>query len=142
MWWTRKEMSKYKARTRKVKKFFSKFKHYGLHLDGEKTLSENWADFGGLHVSLNALKTEMDTLGLDEVKRKEAIRTFFISYASSWKDKMRKKNAIHKIQKSVHSLPEDRVDRIVPHFEDWVKAFDIKETDALFIKPKDRLKFF
>ena len=141
-WWTRKEMSKYKARTRKVKKFFSKFKHYGLHLDGEKTLSENWADFGGLHVSLNALKAEIDTLGLDEVKRKEAIRTFFISYASSWKDKMRRKNAIHKIQKSVHSLPEDRVDRIVPHFEDWVKAFDIKETDALFIKPKDRLKFF
>lgn len=141
-WWTRKEMSKYKARTRKVKAFFSKFKHYGLHLDGEKTLSENWADFGGLRVSLDALKAEMDTLGLDEVKRKEAIRTFFISYASSWKDIIRKKRAVHLIQKSVHSLPEDRVDRIVPHFQEWVSAFDIKESDALYIKPSDRLKFF
>ena len=142
MWWTRKEKSKYMARTRKIKTFFSKFKHYGLHLDGEKTLSENWADFGGLHCALNALKGEIDRLGLNEVKRKEAIRTFFISYASSWKDKMRKKDAIHKIQKSVHSLPEDRVDRIVPHFQEWVDAFDIKETDTLFIEPKDRLKFF
>jgi putative endopeptidase len=141
-WWTQRERSNYKARTRKLRKFFSKFKHYGLQLDGEKTLAENWADFGGLHVSLNALKAEIDRLGLDEVKRKEAIRTFFISYASSWKDIIRKKKAIHMIQKSVHSLPEDRVDRIVPHFEDWVKAFDIKETDALFIEPKDRLKFF
>jgi predicted metalloendopeptidase len=135
-------MSKYKARTRKVKTFFSKFKHYGLHLDGEKTLSENWADFGGLRVSLNALKAEMDAMNLDEAKRKEAIRTFFISYASSWKDKMRKRNAVRKIQKSVHSLPEDRVDRIVPHFQEWVNAFDIKESDNLFIEPKDRLKFF
>jgi predicted metalloendopeptidase len=141
-WWTRKEMSNYRVRTRKIKTFFSKFKHYGLHLDGEKTLAENWADFGGLHVSLNALKAEIDIMGLDEVKRKEAIQTFFISYASSWKDIIRKRKAVHLIQKSVHSLPEDRVDRIVPHFQEWIDAFDIKESDALYIKPSDRLKFF
>jgi putative endopeptidase len=42
----------------------------------------------------------------------------------------------------VHSLAEDRVDRIVPHFQDWYDVFDIKEGDALYLPVKDRLKFF
>jgi len=43
---------------------------------------------------------------------------------------------------SVHAPGEDRVDRIVPHFQEWVDAFDIKESDALYIPPGKRLKFF
>jgi predicted metalloendopeptidase len=46
------------------------------------------------------------------------------------------------MQTSVHALPEDRVDRIVPQFEEWVQAFNIKETDPLFIKEEKRLQFF
>ena len=66
----------------------------------------------------------------------------FIGYAVSWRDKMRKKKVIYNILKSVHSLPEDRVDLIVPHFQEWVEAFDIKESDPLFIPVGERLKFF
>lgn len=140
-WWTRKERSNFKARTRKVKQFYSKFKHYGQQLDGKKTLSENWADFGGLLLSLRALKKDAASMKLSEDDKREAIRTFFISYASSWKDCIRRKKAIQQMKKSVHSLPEDRVNRIVPHFQDWIDIFDVKETDALFIPVKERLKF-
>ena len=77
-----------------------------------------------------------------EETKKEAIKTFFIGYAVSWRDKMRKKKVLYNIMKSVHSLPEDRVDLIVPHFQEWVDAFDIKESDPLFIPVGKRLKFF
>ena len=140
-WWTRKERTQFKARTKKVKQFYSKFKHFGQHLDGNKTLSENWADFGGLLLSLRALKKDADRMKLSEDDKREAIRTFFISYASSWKDCIRRKKLIQQMKKSVHSLPEDRVNRIVPHFQDWVDIFDIKKSDALFIPVKERLKF-
>jgi predicted metalloendopeptidase len=43
---------------------------------------------------------------------------------------------------SVHAPAEDRVDRIVPQFQEWVDTFDIKESDRLFIPKKDRLPFF
>jgi putative endopeptidase len=141
-WWTKKDRNHFKARTRKIGKFFTKFEHYGVHLDGKKTLSENWADFGGLIISLDALKKEMDHMKLSEDKRMEAIRTFFTAYAVSWRDLIRKENVLYSIEKSVHSLAEDRVDRIVPHFQDWYDAFDVKEHDALFLPVKDRLKFF
>jgi putative endopeptidase len=49
-WWTRKNRQTFKKQTRKVSNFFSKFKHYEKKLDGEKTLSENWADLGGLKI--------------------------------------------------------------------------------------------
>ena len=140
-WWTRKERSNFKTKTRKVKKFFNKFKHFGQHLDGELTLSENWADFGGLIVSLRALKKDAASMKLSDDDKEEAIRTFFISYASSWKDCIRRKKAIQQMKKSVHSLPEDRVNRIVPHFQDWVETFDVKESDDLFIPVKERLTF-
>jgi len=141
-WWTRKDRQHFKSRTRKIGKFFSKFKHYGVHLDGDYTLSENWADFGGLIISLHALKKELDLLNYSLEKRKQAIKTFFVSYAVSWRDFIRKKKALHSIDQSVHSLAEDRVDRIVPHFQEWVDVFNIKETDKLYLPVKDRLKFF
>ena len=105
------------------------------------TLSENWADFGGLIVSLRALKKDAASMKLSDDDKEEAIRTFFISYASSWKDCIRRKKAIQQMKKSVHSLPEDRVNRIVPHFQDWVDTFDVKESDDLFIPVKERLTF-
>jgi predicted metalloendopeptidase len=141
-WWTKTDRNHFKSRTRKIGKFFTKFQHFGVHLDGKKTLSENWADFGGLMISLDALKKEIDHMKVTEEKRMEAIRTFFTSYAVSWRDLIRKKNALYAIEKSVHSLAEDRVDRIVPHFQEWYDAFNVKEGDALFLPVKDRLKFF
>lgn len=141
-WWTRKDRTHFKSRTRKIGKFFTKFQHYGVHLDGDKTLSENWADFGGLIISLDALKKEADRLGLTEKEKKEAIKTMFVSYAVSWRDQKKKKKVLYNIERSVHSLAEDRVDRIVPHFQDWYDIFGVKEDDALYLPVKDRLKFF
>jgi putative endopeptidase len=141
-WWTKKDRNHFKSRTRKIGKFFTKFQHYGVHLDGDKTLSENWADFGGLIISLDALKKEADRLGLTDKEKKEAIKVFFTSYAVSWRDQKRKKKVLYNIERSVHSLSEDRVDRIVPHFQEWYDAFDVKEGDALYLPVKDRLKFF
>jgi predicted metalloendopeptidase len=141
-WWTRKDRLHFKAKTRKMNSFFTKHTRFGKHLNGKKTLSENWADFGGLVIVLTALKDELKEKNASEQEIKEAIKLLFISYAVSWRDKMRKKKALYKIINSVHSLPEDRVDLILPHFQEWVDAFDIKESDPLFIPVGKRLTFF
>lgn len=141
-WWTRKNRSTFKKQTRKVSKFYSKFNHYGVHLDGDKTLSENWADLGGITIALHGLKTTMDSLGSSKEERREAYRNFFISYASSWRTIVRKEKLLYSILMDEHSPGEDRVDRIVPQFQEWVDAFDIKESDPLYLPKSKRLKFF
>lgn len=141
-WWTRKNRSSFKKRTRKVSKFFSKFRHLGQKIDGEKTLSENWADLGGLKISLKSLNIKLDSSNASQEERKEAHRNFFVSYAISWRTLVRKEKMLFSMLTSVHAPSEDRVDRIVPQFQEWYEAFDIKESDALFLKPQKRLKFF
>jgi len=139
-WWTRKNRVTFKKQTRKISSFFSKFKHYGQKINGEKTLSENWADLGGLKISLHGLNKILE--GKSTEQKKEAHRNFFIAYAVSWREITRKKAMLYSILTSVHAPAEDRVDRIVPQFEEWVQAFDVKETDALFLPKTKRLRFF
>lgn len=141
-WWTRKNRSSFKRQTRKVSKFYEKFKHFGKKIDGKKTLSENWADLGGLKMSLYSLNHELSEKGASQDEIKEAHRNFFISYAASWRTLSRKKALLYSMRESVHALGEDRVDRIVPQFQEWVDAFDIKEGDPLYLEPGKRLKFF
>ena len=139
-WWTRKNRQTFKKQTRKVSTFFSKFKHHGKKLDGQKTLSENWADLGGLKISLHSLNKILE--GKTQKEIEEAHRNFFISYAVSWREICRKKSMLYSILMSVHAPGEDRVDRIVPQFKEWVTAFNVKETDALFLSEGKRLHFF
>jgi putative endopeptidase len=141
-WWTRKNRNRFKRETRKVSKFYSKFKHYGEHLKGDQTLNEDWADLGGLKIALNALKTSEEYINSSDIRKDEAIKTFFISYGKSWKEIIRRKKLLISINESVHSPAEDRVDRIVPHFQEWVDAFEVKKGDALYIPENKRLKFF
>jgi len=141
-WWTRKNRNTFRKQTRKVSNFYKKFNHYGVHLDGDKTLSENWADFGGLTIALRGLNDTLDGLGASKEERKKAHKNFFISYAVSWRTIIRKKTLLYSILTSVHSPGEDRVDRIVPQFQEWVDAFDIKESDPLYLPQTKRLKFF
>ena len=140
-WWTRKNREKFEAKTRRVKQVFSKVQHFGIALDGERTLSENWADLGGLTVSLKALKSHFPA-GISRDAEMEAYRNFFISYAVSWRTLVRKQKMIYSILTSVHSPNIDRVDHMVPNFQEWVDAFDVKPGDALYKHPRDRIKFF
>jgi putative endopeptidase len=140
--WTRKNREAFGKQTRRVSRFFKKFKHYGKHIDGKQTLSENWADLGGLKISLGALKLELDQRAATSMVRQDAYRNFFLAYASSWRTLVRKEKMLYAMVTSVHAPAEDRVDRIVPQFQEWVDTFDIKESDRLFIPKKDRLPFF
>jgi putative endopeptidase len=140
--WTRKNRSKFKRETRKVSEFFGKFNHFGKKINGTKTLSENWADLGGLKISLHSLNRELSDKGASDSEKKEAHRQFFIAYATTWATLLRKKSLLYSMDESVHALAQDRVDRIVPQFEEWVQAFDIKEDAPLYLAPEKRLKFF
>jgi len=140
--WTRRNRNKFKRETRRVSEFFGKFKHFGKKIDGKKSLSENWADLGGLKISLHSLNRELSDKGASDTEKKEAHRNFFISYATSWSTLTRKKALLYYMEESVHALAEDRVDRIVPQFQEWIDAFEIKEDAPLYLAPGKRLKFF
>jgi len=139
-WWTRKDNQEYNKRVDKLIKLFNKGKVLGHQVDGNLTVSENFADLGGLAIALDALKDELR--GVSEAEMKKQLRDFFISYAVSWRVKERPRKALQSLFLDVHAPAELRVNYIVSQFDDWYELFGVTTEDKLYSPPEERIKIF
>lgn len=139
-WWTRKDNFEYNKRVEKLIKLFNKGKILGHHVDGTLTVSENFADLGGVSIALDALKDELKDV--TEAERKKQMRDFFISYAVSWRVKERPRKALQSLFLDVHAPAELRVNYIVSQFDEWYELFGVVTGDKLYVPPEDRIKIF
>ncbi|MDQ1512163.1 MAG: putative endopeptidase, partial [Microbacteriaceae bacterium] len=64
---------------------------------------------------------------------------FFLSWASVWREKRRQAEAIRLLTIDPHSPPEFRCNQIVRNLDEFVAAFDVTDTDALWLDPKKRV---
>ena len=105
-------------------------------------MTENLADYGGLRIALEAFKNTEAFVSLPHHRRKEELRKFFISYAQSWAnvqtDEITKNNNLN----NEHSAPFLRVNAQVVMFDEWYEAFDIRETDPMYVEPDKRLRLW
>ena len=139
-WWTRKDNREYRQNANELIKLFSKEKIGDTHVNGKKTLSENIADLGGVGISLEALKKELE--GVGESQKLESYRQFFIAYAVSWRTKVRKEKLETAIGVDPHSPAYLRVNLVVSQFDEWYQAFGIDDRSELYRKPEDRIRIF
>jgi putative endopeptidase len=139
-WWTRKDNLEYNKRVDKLVKLFDSGKILGHPVDGTLTMSENFADLGGLSIALDALKEELKGESATEVKKQ--MRDFFVSYAVSWRVKERARKVIQGLFLDVHAPAELRVNYIVSQFDDWYELFGVVTGDDLYIPPEERIKIF
>ena len=79
---------------------------------------------------------------LSEIKKKEAYRNFFNSFAVSWRIKEKPEKILQGLFMDRHAPAPLRVNLIVNQFDQWYSAFDIRETDALYIAPEKRIRIF
>lgn len=140
-WWTETDAEAFTKRANVMKDFFNKIEIApGVNANGEFTLGENLADYGGVTVSYTAYKnfaTPSDTInGLTSEQR------FFIAYAGVWAQNIRDAEAIRLTKMDEHSLGEWRVNGILPHIDAWYDAFNITPTDKMYLAPEKRVKIW
>ena len=138
-WWHKSDFKKYKSKTLILKNQFDNYIIEGMKVNGELTLGENLADFGGLTIALRGLKKYLNDTDNYNLK---SIQNFFISYARVWCSNSRKKDIIQRLLVDVHSPPLLRVNGIVKNIPEFYEAFNIKETDELYLEPKKRAKIW
>ena len=142
-WWSQSDNLAYNNKTKELIQLFSKQIVEGKHLDGEKTLSENIADLGGVGIALHALKDSMAERGVVNLEYiKEEYKNFFISFATSWRTKYRKEKLRRMLGVDSHSPAFLRVNLVVPHFDEWYEAFDIHSDSKLYVAPAHRIRIF
>lgn len=140
-WWTELDSSRFDMRANVMKEFFNKIKiNDEINANGEFTLGENLADYGGVSIAFDAYKKFGIQTG--DTESISADQRFFIAYAGAWAQNIRPDEEIRLTKVDEHSLGKNRVNGILPHIDAWYKAFNITPVDAMYILPGERVKLW
>jgi putative endopeptidase len=141
-WWTPSDNRAYNKKTKSLIQLFSQQTILNHPVSGSLTLSENIADLGGMAIALNALTKRLEKENVSEDERKKAYQQFFLSYAVSWRVKEKPEKTLQSLFLDHHAPPSLRVNLIVSQFDEWYSAFDIQESDPMFLPPEKRIRIF
>jgi endothelin-converting enzyme/putative endopeptidase len=107
-------------------------------VDGQKTLSENIADLGGLEAALEAFHATLGEKAGDALYLARVDREFFIAFARAWRVRFSDEGLRNQTARNDHAPEMYRVDT-VRNMDQWYAAFDVRPGERLYLSPKDRV---
>ncbi|MEK4500033.1 M13-type metalloendopeptidase [Bacillus sp. FSL R12-0069] len=128
-WWTAEDYKKFEEKTKAVVDQYNKVEYRGKKVNGNLTVSENIADISGLGAALEVTKQLPDA----------NLEAFYKSWATVWRQKARPQIEELKLTTDVHAPNKVRVNKVVANTDDFYSTFNIKEGDAMYMAPKDRI---
>jgi len=139
-WWTATDAKNFDERAQVMVDFFDKIEVApGVFANGKFTLGENIADYGGLQVSFQAFQHATKDAALPVKDGYTPEQRFFIAYANVWAGNIRPEEILSRTKSDPHSLGKWRVNGALPHITAWYDAFNIQETDALYVPVEERV---
>jgi putative endopeptidase len=142
-WWTDEDKAEFETRTKKLVDQYSEFKPFeDLNVNGEFTLGENIGDLGGLSIALLAYELSLDGEEAPVMDGYTGQQRVFIGYAQGWRGMAREEALREQIATDPHSPRQYRVNGVVRNVPEFYEAFDIAETDALYLPPEERVKIW
>ncbi|MEM7277509.1 MAG: M13-type metalloendopeptidase [Pseudomonadota bacterium] len=142
-WWTDEDKAEFEKRTGKLIAQYSEFKPFeDLSVNGEFTLGENIGDLGGLSIGLLAYKMSLDGEEAPVMDDLTGVQRVIIGYAQVWRNKYRDEALRNLIGTDPHSPSMYRTNGAVRNVPEFYEAFDVKEGDALYLAPEDRVKIW
>jgi putative endopeptidase len=142
-WWTEVEAEQFKARTAQLVEQYSAFKPFDdVNVNGEFTLGENIGDLGGLSIALLAYRISLDDKEAPVMDGYTGEQRVFLGYAQAWRYKYREEALRMQIATDPHSPRMYRVNGVVRNVPEFYEAFDVKESDALYLPPEKRVKIW
>ena len=142
-WWTQQDAEEF---TKRVQRLIAQFSAYealpGLHVNGANTVGENIGDLGGLNMAYHAYQLSLKGQPAPVIDGLTGDQRFFLSWAQVWRTKYRDGVLREIVMSDVHSPAQFRVNGPLPNIDAWYQAFDVQPTDALYIKPADRVSIW
>jgi putative endopeptidase len=148
-WWTKEDSDKFNELTENTEEHFNSIEVIdGLKCNGELTLNENIADFGGLKIAYNALEHIMDDSDFDENLEESNGKynwkqVFFLSNANVWAGVATDEHIKNSVMNNEHSYRSVRINGTFPMFDKWYEAWNLnKENCGLFVEQNKRAKIW
>lgn len=143
-WWTEDDLKQFTGLGGALAAQYSALEPLpGTFVDGKFTLGENIGDLGGINAAYDGLQIHLKQNGnpglIDGYTPEQRL---FISWATIWRSKMRDEAIKNQVKTDPHSPGQYRAYVPLVNVDEFYKAFDIKETDKLFVKPENRVKIW
>ncbi len=140
-WWNETDAKKFEERADVMKNHFNNIiVAPNTHANGEFTLGENLADYGGITIAYDAYKKfgekSESAIGLTPDQR------FFVAYSMTEAGNILDAEVLNRTKTDEHSLSRWRVNGILPHVDAWYEAFGITPNDDLYISPEKRVNLW
>jgi len=144
-WWTKIALDQFEDRTKCFVKQYSNFAFDGQNENGQRTLSENIADNGGLKLSYRAYEQhKAKSIGLNENLRLPGLpysqdQLFFISFAYSWCNLETRNAMYYDLINDPHSPPRFRILGTMSNSVEFAQAFSCSSNAKMNPKIKCQL---
>ena len=145
-WWTDDDRSEFGART---KALIEQYEAYtpreldnGHHVNGAFTVGENIGDLGGLSIALLAYQLSLNGEPAPVIDGLSGVQRVFYGWAQVWRTKSRDAEAIRRLAVDPHSPPEFRCNGVIRNVDAFYDAFDVAESDALYLEPQSRVRIW
>ena len=146
-WWTDEDRAEFGTRTKALIAQYEQFSPRALgnghHVNGAFTVGENIGDLGGLSIALLAYRLHQEQLNSDNViDGLTGLQRVFFGWAQVWRTKSRDAEAIRRLAVDPHSPPEFRCNGVIRNIDAFYDAFDVDESDALYLDPASRVRIW
>ena len=139
-WWTPQDFAHFRAAGARLVEQFNRYRPFpDISVNGKQTLSENIADVAGLSVAYDAWRLTLAGKPTPAEAGFNADQLFFLSFAQSWRQKIREPALRQRIITDGHAPDEYRADT-VRNLDPWYAAFGVQPGQRLYLAPADRVR--
>ena len=128
-WWTADDFKRFEEKVQQMIEQFDGIELPSGKVNGAFIVSENMADNGGMAVTLDIM-SRTDGASYEE---------YFCNWARIWCQKARPEYAQMLLAVDVHGPCVLRANIPPRNFKEWYTAFNVQETDKMYIAPEKRI---
>jgi putative endopeptidase len=144
-WWAADDAAKFEAQATRLGSQYESFplaQLPGLHLTGRLTMGENIGDLGGILLGLDAYKRSLNGKDAPVLDGFTGEQRVFLGWAQVWRTMYRDDALRTLITTDSHSPGFVRAFAPLRNVDAWYDAFGVKEGDAQYVKPEDRVRIW
>ena len=144
-WWSAEDAAKFNAQAAKYGAQYEAINFPqlpGLHIISTLTMGENIGDLGGILMALDAYHLSLHGQPAPVIDGFTGDQRVFLGWAQVWRTAMRDDALRQLIMTNPHSPGTVRAFEPLRNVDAWYAAFGVKEGDAEYVKPEDRVRIW
>ncbi len=144
-WWATDDATKFEAQASKLGGQYESFKLVqapDVHIIGKQTMGENIGDLGGILMALDAYHVSLGGKPAPVIDGFTGDQRVFLGWGQVWRTLVRDEALKQLIMTDSHSPGMVRAFAPLRNVDAWYEAFDVKEGDANYVKPEDRVRIW